>query len=437
LKLSFHGADRTVTGSCHVVQCLGRRILVDCGMFQGSRELHEENAGDFGFDPSSIDCVLLTHAHLDHCGRLPLLVKRGFRGEIIATDATLDLARIVLLDSAHLQEEEARHRSRHRSSAHGSENGPLFTIVDALDAVGRFGRQVTYGRSLEIFTGLSTTFLDAGHILGSASILLEFQEDSRRRSVFFSGDIGNEGRPLLKPPQTPASAEIVVMETTYGDRHHRPFKGSVDELYEVVASTLQGHGNVIIPTFALERAQELLYFFRQGIEENRLPPSLEVFLDSPMAISATQIFKRYTNCYQAPLTDLFERGVDPFHIPGLQMVRERAESVAINRITGGAVIMAGSGMCTGGRIRHHLINNASRPEASLLFVGFAAMGTLAPGRSSMRGISSGSLAMRCRSARMCTPSMASLLMLIAGNSYNGMTGSRTSRLHSWYTGRSQ
>lgn len=377
MRLSFHGANRTVTGSCHLLECLGRRVLVDCGLFQGSRELHEENAGEFGFDPRSIDYILLTHSHLDHCGRLPLLAKRGFRGEIIATAATFDLTRLVLLDSAHLQEEEAKRRARHRSSRRGGEEAALYTVVDALDAMTRFGRHAKYETPVEVFPGLRATFFDAGHILGSASIQLEFQEGADHRSVLFSGDIGNAGRPLLRSPQTPVSSEIVVMETTYGDRLHRPFASSVDELYGVVASTLLGHGNVLIPTFALERAQELLFFFRRAIEESRLPPSLELFLDSPMAISATEIFERHPDCFQPALADLFRRGIDPFHIPGLQMVRDRAESIAINRITGGAVIMAGSGMCTGGRIRHHLVNNASRPGASLLFVGFAARGTLA------------------------------------------------------------
>ena len=361
MRLSFHGADQTVTGSCHLLECLGRRILIDCGLFQGSRELHEENGEPFGFDPASIDYVLLTHAHLDHCGRLPLLVKRGFRGEVIATAATFELARLVMLDSAHLQEEEARHRKRAAARRGETENEtPLYSMLDALDAIGRFGRAVTYDRPVEIAPGLRATFLDAGHILGSASILTEVHEAGTRRSVLFSGDIGNAGRPLLRPPQTPVSAEIVVMETTYGDRQHRPFDASVEELYEAIAATLLRGGNVLIPTFALERAQEILYFLRDGIERNRLPPSLPVFLDSPMAISATEIFERHPECYASSMAGQFGGGKDPFAVSGLRLARETADSIAINRIRGGAVIMAGSGMCTGGRIRHHLRNNIGR-----------------------------------------------------------------------------
>ncbi len=378
MKLSFHGADQTVTGSCHLLEILGRKILIDCGLFQGSHELHDENAQPFGFDPASIDYVLLTHAHLDHCGRLPLLVKRGFRGEVIATAATFELARLVILDSAHLQEEEAGHRKR--VAARESEEidgGPLYSMLEALDTIGRFGRTVEYDTAFEIARGIRATFLDAGHILGSASVLIKAEENGRPRSILFSGDIGNSGRPLLRSPQTPAAAEIVVMESTYGNRRHRSYSASVDELHEAVMATLMRRGNVLIPTFALERAQEILYFLRQGIEQNRLPPSLPVFLDSPMAISATEIFRRHPECYSENLAKAFKAGKDPFVVSGLRMTRETADSVAINRITAGAVIMAGSGMCTGGRIRHHLRHNLGHEAASVIFVGFASVGTLA------------------------------------------------------------
>jgi len=379
MRLSFHGADRTVTGSCHLLECGGRRILVDCGLYQGGRELDEENAEDFGFDPASIDCVLLTHAHLDHCGRLPLLAKRGFRGEIVATMATFELARLVLLDSAHLQEEEARHRSHHPASTRSAvpDSTPLYSTLDALDCIGLFGRSATYGQPIAILPDILATFFDAGHILGSASILLDVQDGERRRSLLFSGDIGNAGRPLLRAPQTPLAAEIVVMETTYGDRLHRPFDASVEELYEAINATLHRGGNILIPTFALERTQDMLFCLHKGIEQSRLPPSLTVFLDSPMAISATEIFKRHPEAYRESAAVHFDSGGDPFGMPGLRFARERAESMAIDRITGGAVIMAGSGMCTGGRIRYHLRNNLSRSEASVVCMGFAAGKTLA------------------------------------------------------------
>ena len=379
MKLSFHGADRGVTGSCHLIECAGRRVLIDCGLYQGSRELDEENAEPFGFDPSTIDHLLLTHAHLDHCGRLPLLVKRGFHGEVITTAASRELSRLVLLDSAHLQEEEAAWRSRRaaRHKHHATEIAPLYSILDALNTFEVFGRTAVYDQPLKLAKGIHVTFLDAGHILGSASILAELEEGDRARSVLFSGDLGSPGRPLLRAPAAPPRVDVVVMETTYGDRLHRQLQPSIDELYDAITDGFRRGGNVIIPTFALERAQELLYFLHEGIESRRLNPSINVFLDSPMAISATEIFERHPECYGRDTAKLFHEGRDPFHLPGLRFVRETADSIALNKIKGGAVIMAGSGMCTGGRVRHHLRHNLGREEATVIFVGFAARGTLA------------------------------------------------------------
>ena len=379
MKLSFHGADRGVTGSCHLLECRGLRILIDCGLYQGEREWEEENAEPFGFDAAKVDFVLLTHAHLDHCGRLPLLAKRGFRGEIISTAATRELSRLVMLDAAHLQEEEARHRSHrlHPDDRHEPAISPLYSILDALTVLDFFGRKATYDTPFELVPGIRVTFLDAGHILGSASIFLELKEQDRWRRILFSGDIGNTGRPILRNPVVPSKADVVIMETTYGDRLHKPFKPSVEEFYTVVTETFRRGGNVIIPTFALERAQELLYFLREGVESGRLPRSTQVFLDSPMAISATEIFERHPECYDPQAGKLFREGRDPFHLPGLHFTRDSVESIAINRIVGGAIVMAGSGMCTGGRIKHHLKNNLSREQSSVVFVGFAAKGTLA------------------------------------------------------------
>ncbi len=379
MKLSFHGADRDVTGSCHLVECAGRRILIDCGLYQGGRELVEENAEPFGFDAASIDYVLLTHAHLDHCGRVPLLVKRGFHGEIVTTAASRELTRLVLLDAGHLQEEEARYQTRH-SARHARRNdsgAPLYTVLDALNSFGHFGRTAVYGEPLELVRGLRATFLDAGHILGSACIALEIDVGGQRQVVLFSGDLGNTGRPLLRDPVTPPRADVVVMETTYGNRLHKPLAPSVEELYAAIADTFTRGGNVIIPTFALERAQELLYFLSAGVRAGRLPRSMQVFLDSPMAISATTIFERHPECYDAETATLFREGHDPFHLPGLHFTRETQESMAINRIGGGAVVMAGAGMCTGGRVRHHLKHTLWRTDSSVIFVGYAAGGTLA------------------------------------------------------------
>ena len=377
MKLSFHGANRSVTGSCHRVEVGGLSILVDCGLFQGGREVDEENAADFGFDPESIDILLLTHAHLDHCGRIPLLVRRGFKGEIIATPASRELVRVVLLDAAHLQQEEAERRSRkaHRRGQRGPT--PLYSVLDALNAMDLFGRRAHYGAPIELADGVSATFTDAGHILGSASIRLEYRDGGARKAVIFSGDLGNSDRPILRDPSVPGRAGTVVMETTYGNRDHKPLEPSLGELYAAINDTLSRGGNAIIPTFALERAQELLYHLRDGVEQGLLPRALPVYLDSPMAISATEIFRHHPECYDAEARELFDRGDDPFDLPGLRFTRETAESMALNRLSGGAVIMAGSGMCTGGRVRHHLRHNLWRRDSSVIFVGFAAPGTLA------------------------------------------------------------
>ena len=378
MKLSFHGADRAVTGSCHLLECAGKRALVDCGLYQGERELDEQNAEPFGFDAGSIDYVLLTHAHLDHCGRLPLLVKRGFRGEIITTAASRELARVVMLDAAHLQEEEARRHTR-RAHRHGDRpaSGALYATLDAFQTMERFGRTATYGQPLELAAGLVVTFLDAGHILGSASLVLQCQERGHQRVLAFSGDLGNQGRPLLRDPVPPPHCDALILETTYGDRLHKPLQSSVEEFYQAIVSTQQRGGNVIIPTFALERAQELLYFLREGVEQGRLSRHLQVFLDSPMAVSATEIFERHPEALGTRVAEMLKAGRDPFALPGLHFVREASDSMALNRIASGAVIMAGSGMCTGGRVRHHLRHNLWREECSVVFVGYAARGTLA------------------------------------------------------------
>ena len=379
MKISFHGADRGVTGSCHMIECAGKSILIDCGLYQGGRELVEENREPFGFEPSDIDILLLTHAHLDHCGRIPLLARHGFSGEIITTAASRELAKLVLLDAAHLQEEEAewqarkaaRHGGRHKAAA------ALYTTLDAMNCLDLFGRNAQYRKVIELAPGIRATFYDAGHILGSASILLELEEQGEQRRVVFSGDIGYSDRAILRDPHPPGNIDVLVMETTYGDRRHKQLQPSIEELYQAIDDTFRRGGNVLIPTFALERAQELLYYLREGVSSGRLSASTQVFLDSPMAISATEIFRRHPECYDAEARALFEQGNDPFDLPGLHFTRQTSESMALNQIRGGAVIMAGSGMATGGRIRHHLKQNLWREDCSVVFVGYAANGTLA------------------------------------------------------------
>ncbi len=383
MKISFHGADQGVTGSCHLVQCGEKKILIDCGLYQGGRELVEENRGPLGFDPEQVDYLLLTHAHLDHCGRIPLLVNRGFRGEIITTAASRELARLVMLDAAGLQEEEAEWKAKKLARHGGKGKGknkdisPLYTVLDALNSLDYFGRTASYNKPMQLGEGIRATFYDAGHILGSASILLELEEDGEHRRVLFSGDLGYGGRVILHDPTPPGDVDVAVMESTYGDRCHKSLQPSIEELYEAIDSTFAAGGNVIIPTFALERAQEILYYLREGVEKGLVPGSMQVFLDSPMAISATEIFRRHPECYDQEAGALFSDGKAPFDFPGLHFTRETSESMALNRVGGGAVILAGSGMCTGGRVRHHLKHNLWRKDSSIVFVGFAARGTLA------------------------------------------------------------
>ena len=372
MELSFHGADRDVTGSCHRLQCLGRELLVDCGMFQGGRELREENAAALGFDAAKCDFLLLTHAHLDHCGRLPLLVKRGFKGEIIATAATRELAQIVMQDSAHMAEDDAAWQTRHGRG--GRAVAPLYTQADVFATMERFGRVADYERALQLAPGLQVSFHDAGHILGSAHVLVTVNEGGAARRVLFSGDIGGAGRPILRDA-APPPADIVVMETTYGDRLHRSPGDSVTELVGVVRDTIGRGGNVVIPSFALERSQEILYSLRAAIQGGALPAQLPVYVDSPMAVSATEVYRKHPECYDAEAAAVLRSNGDLFGFAGLNLVRSTAESMALNQRTGGAVIMAGSGMCTGGRVRHHLVHNLPRTDASIVFVGFAAQGT--------------------------------------------------------------
>ncbi len=372
---SCHGAAKQVTGSCHLITCNDHRILIDCGLFQGSEEVERANAEAFGFDPAGIDVLLLTHAHLDHCGRIPLLVRQGFRGRIITTAATRELARIVMLDSAGIQEEDARRAQRNNRRGEMIAP-PLYTMDDALHALDYFAADVAYDRIVPVVEGITAQFLDAGHILGSASILLQLDDGRLQRSMLFSGDLGNPGRPILRDPTPAPPADYVVMESTYGDRPHRSVPDSVEEMYQAIRETMNRRGNVVIPSFALERTQEILYYLHRGIRSGAIPQPVRVFLDSPMAISATEIFRRHPECFDEGFREELRHG-DPFSMPGLHFTRETAESMAINNIDSGAIILAGSGMCNGGRVRHHLKHNLWRQRCSVVFVGYAAEGTLA------------------------------------------------------------
>ncbi|MEX2353651.1 MAG: MBL fold metallo-hydrolase [Gammaproteobacteria bacterium] len=379
MKISFHGASQGVTGSCHLLECGNKKILIDCGMYQGEGELEIDNASSFGFNEKEIDYLLLTHAHLDHCGRIPLIAKRGFKGEVICTRATAELARLIMMDAAYLQEEDTRYeiRKAQRRGKNTDEIEPLYNRLDAMNSLEFFGRKAEYNVPMQLAPGIQATFIDAGHILGSASVLLELEDQGKRHRIIFSGDLGYSDRAILRDPTPPPQVDTVVMETTYGNRLHKALQPSIDELYSVINDTVKRGGNVIIPTFALERAQEVLFYLREGANAGKIDRRINIFLDSPMAISATRIFERHPECYDEKTLKLLQDGEDIFRPPGLRFTSETAESMAINRISGGAVIMAGSGMCTGGRVRHHLKHNLWRKDCSVIFVGFAARGTLA------------------------------------------------------------
>ncbi len=379
MELSFHGAVGGVTGSCHTLETGGLSLLVDCGLFQGDNQWRARNQGDFGFDPALIDFLLLSHAHLDHCGRIPLLVKRGFRGRIICTHATYDIAKIILLDSARIQEEDVEHwRPVNLRDGHKPKH-PLYTTVDALDALGYFETFAKYDKPLKLNDAVKVTFRDAGHILGASFIEVDTKGGPR---VLFSGDLGNTGKPIIRDPSYPKKAEVVVIESTYGDRIHKSMEESVEELMDCVHSTFRAGGNVVIPSFAVERAQELLYVFRESHEAGKLPRT-DVFLDSPMAISVTNIMRRHPECFDEKALALFNAHADPFDFPGLQITKTQAASKRINHAKNNAIIIAGAGMCNGGRIRLHLQRNISRPECSIVFIGFQAKGTL--GREIVEG----------------------------------------------------
>jgi metallo-beta-lactamase family protein len=376
MRLTCHGAAGTVTGSCHLLETKHYKILVDCGSFQG-RGQGGRNDDEFPFDPAEIDFLLLTHAHLDHVGRVPLLVKRGFEGQIVSTLATYDFARLILMDSAKIQEEDARRKNRRRSRRNAPPAEPLYTVEDVLESLDFFESFAAYNEPIELADGLIATFSDAGHVLGSAFIELEVREGrGRARRITFSGDLGNMDKPLVRDPEAPDAADVVIMESTYGDRSHRPFDETVDELREVLKSALARGGNVIIPSFALERSQELLYVLHSFYRAGDLP-RCDIYLDSPMAINCTRIFTKHGDCFDEEALQLHREGGNPFQFPPLQYIRDARDSREINAQRGGAIIIAGSGMCTGGRVTHHLRHNLWRPECSVIFIGYAAVGTIA------------------------------------------------------------
>lgn len=382
-RLTFLGAAHTVTGSRYLIEANGARVLVDCGLYQ-ERQFRERDWAPFPVPPHSINAVLLTHAHLDHSGLLPKLARDGFHGRIYCTAATKEIAELILLDSAGLQVEDAEFkRKRHQREGRRAAfpEVPLYDTGDAKSCLPLF-RPVSYGRPIEIASGIEVTFFDAGHTLGSAMLQVKITEGGKSITVIFSGDIGREGKPILMDPTTFKEADYVVMESTYGDTVLDSAEQMVPKLAESVNRTARAGGNILIPSFALERAQEILYYLNRLLIENNIP-HLVVFLDSPMAVSITEIFEHHHELLDEETMDLIHKGESPFDFPGLHLVRTVEESKAINHIKGTAVIISGSGMCTGGRIKHHLAANIARPDSAVLFVGYQAAGTL--GREIVEG----------------------------------------------------
>jgi metallo-beta-lactamase family protein len=370
VKVEFFGAAAEVTGSCHIVHASGRKILLDCGLIQGSRKDEARNADPFPFDASKIDAVVLSHAHLDHCGRLPLLVKRGFRGPIFAHEASCELTAILLADAAHLQERDAQYRSKKT----GKRVKPLYTVAEG-ERVMRQMRGIRYRLPFEAVKGVQVRFRDAGHILGSCSVDVRIKEGGRERTIIFSGDLGQYDTPILRDPEAIDGADAVLMESTYGGRRHRDREQTISELGRILTAARSGQGNILIPAFSIGRSQEILYQLGKHYEEWDLG-RFRIFLDSPMAIEASKVYWEYTHLYDEEATRLrLENGGMPL-LPNLTLSRAPQDSMAINRLRSGAIVIAGSGMCNGGRIVHHLKHNLEREETQVLITGYQANGSL-------------------------------------------------------------
>ena len=385
MKLSFFGADRCVTGSCHCLEVGDKTILIDCGLQQGRDEI--DNAS-LPFAPGSVDYVLVTHAHIDHSGRLPMLVRQGFRGRILTTAPTAELLKIMLADSAHIQESDAAYQNRKNERAGRPLVEPIYTVEDAM-RVADYIDTCDYDQTIDLCPGVKATFIDAGHLLGSASIRLTLSEGEETRTIVFSGDIGNVDQPILRDPQFFHDADYVVMESTYGDRNHTEVWSYTEELAQIIDETFRRGGNVVIPSFAVGRTQELLYFIREIKDRGLVTavPDFPVYVDSPLAKAATTIFCGDLRGYlDDEALALVQDGTAMFSFPGLRLTETTEESKLLNEDRTPKVIISASGMCDAGRIRHHLKYNLWRPDSAIVFVGFQSPGTL--GRTLLDGAQS-------------------------------------------------
>ena len=375
-NLTFFGATGQVTGSCYLLENNNFRLLLDCGLFQGSKDTEAQNTADFPFDPSSIDAVVLSHAHLDHCGRLPKLVKDGFKGKVFLTEASFSLLELMLRDAVHIQLRDTEWENKRRQRAGKKLLDPLYDLND-VDALLKLRHPISYSKEQEILPGITVSFHEAGHILGSSILRLLINDQDNIKTLVFSGDLGNPNSPLLRDPSILVEADVLLLESTYGDRDHKPLENTLDELRETLAEAAKSEGNVIIPAFAVGRTQDLIYWLGKIQRQGGLPQQT-IYLDSPMAISASEIYANNTALFNIDDPEFTKIAPQGWHawLKGLIYSQTAEESMAVNRIAGGAIIIAGSGMCNGGRIRHHLKYNLWRRNAHIIIAGFQAEGTL-------------------------------------------------------------
>lgn len=379
MKITFLGAAKTVTGSCFFVETASSKFLVDCGMFQGYSKDNALNEEEFPFNVSELDYIFLTHAHIDHSGRIPRIYIKGFKGEVIATKATVELCAIMLPDSGHIQEYENEWTNRKRIRAGKPPVEPLYTYQDAVDSLQLF-RKVSYGEIVKINDEIRVRFNDAGHILGSAIIEMWITEKGEETKIVFSGDLGNRDIPILKDPSIIESADYLVIESTYGNRLHNQRADKAEYFLDLINNTIEKGGNVVIPSFAVGRTQELIYELNKKKEvcDEKLKKlfATPVYIDSPMAISATEVFRNNLDCYDDEAREYVENGDNPLDFPGLKFTRTADESKALNERKDSSIIISASGMCEAGRIRHHLKHNLWRKDSTIIFVGYQAEGTL-------------------------------------------------------------
>lgn len=373
MKIEFVGGAGTVTGSSYILKNGGFTIMIDCGMFQGRRELKERNFQHLIYAPAEIDAVLLTHAHIDHSGLIPKIVKEGYSNPIFATDATADLCGIMLPDSAHIQEMDIEWINRKQKKLGREAIPPLYTADDAAKSLEFFSPK-KYGETFEVVKGVRARFRDAGHILGSAFIELWAEENGRTVKFVFSGDIGTKGQAIIRDPETADEADILLIESTYGDRLHKNREDTFLEFKQVILESFNRRGNIIIPSFAIERTQEIIYVLGRLIKKGEIPP-IPIYIDSPLAISATEVFKKNAHLFDDEMRALLSAGDNPLEFPGLHYTRSPEESKRLDE-SRGSIIIAASGMCTAGRIKFHLANNLYRAESCVVFVGYQAEGTL-------------------------------------------------------------